>query len=238
MSNQSTLSRVVDTGVWHVFILAAFVAGTPAMAQNSNDNYVFLVASGFLCEPGDSFACPAVVKSAEDESYEMSGAGTLNAQSRAVMAVGTFTHKSSSANAIETGIWIASELVSFNSYGAVPGALPRERWAFGPQQFGPKRLPMLSGSVPAGGLAVFRIRLLPTWGASRTATLQVNCAIGSVPSEHRTEGIRLSFEGGIEFDEEVSGRTLFVLTGARASVVPKPPIPESAISTAPAEVKH
>jgi len=69
---------------------------------------------------------------------------------------------------------------------------------------------MLSGSVPAGGRATFRIRLSPVQAISRNATLEVNCAIGKVPAEHQTEGIRLAFEeGGSEFDQEVSGRALF-----------------------------
>jgi hypothetical protein len=38
---------------------------------------------------------------------------------------------------------------------------------FGPPQFGPRRMPMLSGPMPAGVLAPFRIRPLPMWGAAR-----------------------------------------------------------------------
>ena len=79
---------------------------------------------------------------------------------------------------------------------------------------------MLSGPMPAGGLAVFRIRLVPMWGLSRSARLQVNCALGKVPDERQTEGIRLTFEGGGEFDQEISGRTLFVLTRSGATAAP------------------
>jgi hypothetical protein len=86
---------------------------------------------------------------------------------------------------------------------------------------------MLSGPMPAGGLAVFRIRLLPMWGPSRTAVLQVNCALGKVPDEYPTDGIRLTFEAaGGEFEEEVSGRTLFLLTRPGASAAPKAPLRE------------
>jgi hypothetical protein len=48
----------------------------------------------------------------------------------------------------EPGIWIASELVSFDPYGITPGARMQAGSAFGP-----RRVPMLSGSMPAGGLA-------------------------------------------------------------------------------------
>ena len=51
--------------------------------------------------------------------------------------------------------------------------------------------------------------------------LQVNCALGKVPEEPRTEGIRLTFEGsGGEFDQEISGRTIFDLTKSGANPTP------------------
>jgi hypothetical protein len=212
MPNQKVFSSLVIMGV-AVLSLAILLAGTPAMAQNISGDYVFLIGSGFLCDSGDSSACPAVVRSADGSSYELSGAGTLNTKSKSVTATGTFTRKSPNGNSLETGIWIANELVSFDSYGIAPGARMQAGSVFGPPLFGPRRMPMLSGPMPAGGLAVFRIRLLPMWGASRIATLQVNCALGKVPDEHPTEGIRLVFEGGGgEFDQEISGRTMFVLT--------------------------
>ena len=140
---------------------------------------------------------------------------------------------------LETGVWIASELVSFDLYGIAPGALMREGRAFGPPQFGPMRMRMFSGPMPAGGLAVLRIRLLPVLGFARNATLQVNCALGKVPSEHQVEGIRLAFEGGgAEFDEEISGRALFLLTRPGASAAAKAPAPEVDTKPAPAEVQQ
>ena len=205
--------------------LGILLATVPAMAQNSGGDYVLLIASGFLCDSGDSSACPAVVRSADGASYEMSGVGTFNTKSKLVTATGTFTHKSPSGNSLEIGIWMASEFVSFDSYGIAPGARMQAGLAFGPPQFGPRRMPMLSGSMPAGGLAVMRIRLLPMWGPSRNAVLQVNCALGKPPYEHPTDGIRLSFERGGEFDLEPSGRTMFVLARLGANPAPKPASP-------------
>ena len=219
--------------------LTIFLAVVPAIAQTSNSDYTLLVGSGFLCDSGDSSACPAVVKSADGASYELSGAGTLAPQSKSVTAAGTYTRKSSSGDVLETGVWVASELVSFDSYGIAPGALMREGRALGPPQFGGKRLPMLSGSMPAGGLAVLHIRLLPVLGLAKNATLQVNCALGKVPPEHQVEGIRLAFEGGgAEFDEEISGRALFLLTRPGASAAAKAPNPEVDTNPAPNEVQQ
>jgi hypothetical protein len=238
MSRQRVFPSLVITWV-AVLSLAIFLGLGQARAQSSSGNYTFLVAAGLLCDPGDSAACPAVVKSAHGDSYEMSGAGMLSTQSKSVTAAGTFTHRSSSGMVLETGVWIASELVSFDSYGIAPGALTRGGGESGAPQFGPMRSRIFSGSMPAGGLAVFRIRLLPVWGLSKNATLQVNCAIGKVPPEHPVEGIRLAFErGGVEFDEEVSGRTLFVLTRPGASAASKAPAPEVDTNLAPAEVQQ
>jgi hypothetical protein len=219
--------------------LGVFKAVIPAVAQNISGDYVLLIGSGFLCDSGDSSACPAVVKSADGSSFELSGVGTLNPKSKSFTATGTFTRKSPNGNSLETGIWMANELVSFDSYGIAPDALMREGWVFGSARFGPRRMPMLSGPMPAGGLAVFRIRLLPMWGVSKTATLQVNCALGKVPDEHPTEGIRLAFEGGgAEFDQEVGGRTMFVLTRPGASPPSKPQASEDATGPPPAEVQQ
>jgi len=219
--------------------LAMLLAAIPAMAQSNSGHYILLVASGFLCDSGDSSACPAVVKSADGSSYELSGVGMFEARSKLVTATGTFTHRSPNGNSLATGVWIANELVSFDSYGIAPGARMRSGSAFGPPQFAPPRMLMFSGSMPAGGLAVLRIRLLPMWGPSRTATLQVNCALGKVPDEHPTDGIRLAFEGGgAAFDEEVSGRTMFVSTRLAATPTPKPPATESETKPAPAEVQQ
>jgi hypothetical protein len=199
------MSRVVLT------CLAICLFAFPAAAQSNTGNYIFLLASGFLCDPGDSSTCPATAKATQADSYEMSGAGTFDAQNKSVKAAGAFTHKSPIGNVLETGVWLAGELVSFDSYGAAPGALLRQGLAFDPARFGPKRLPMPSGSMPTGGLAVFRIRLLPVSGPSKTAVLQLNCALGEVPRERSVEGIRLTFEkNGSEFSEEAGGRVMFL----------------------------
>ena len=224
--------------------LAVFLFARSAAGQSGNNDYIFLVASGFLCDSGDSSSCPAVVKSADGSSYEMSGVGTFNTKSKLVTATGAFTHKFPNGNSLETGIWMANELVSFDSYGIAPGARTQAGSVFGPPQFGPQPFgprPMLmfSGSMPAGGLAVLRIQLLPMWGPSRTAVLQVNCALGKVPDEHPTDGITLSFErGGGKFDQEISGSTMFVLTRAGANPAPKLPTAEAEPNPAPADVQQ
>ena len=183
----------------------------PATAQRNNTSYMFLLASGFLCDPGDSSTCPARAKANQGDSYEVSGAGTFDVQNKSVKAAGTFTHRFPDGNKLETGVWLASELLSFESYGVAPAALPHKGWAFGAAPFVPGHLPMSSGYTPTGGLALFRIHLLPLSGASTNAVLQVNCTLGDVPHERSVEGIRLTLErSGSDFSEEASGRVMFL----------------------------
>ena len=159
MSNQNIFSTLIVTWVV-VPSLAVFLGAGPARAQNISANYTFLVASGLLCDPGDSATCPAVVKSANDDSYEMSGAGSFDAQSKSVTAAGTlaFTHKSSDGTVLEAGVWVVGELVSFDSYGIAPGELMSGGPAFGPQSSAQSVCQNPDfGSMPTGGLAVFRI---------------------------------------------------------------------------------
>ena len=156
-SRRDRLYRVI---AWTAgMILSIFLVAIPARAQRNNGDYLFFIGSGFLCQANDSSACPAVAKSADDSTYELSGAGTFTPPGKSVTAAGTFTHKSTDGVVLETGVWVASELVSFDSYGIAPEALMREGRALGPPQFGGKRLPMFSGAMPAGGRAVLRCRV-------------------------------------------------------------------------------
>jgi hypothetical protein len=233
-----------------VSIMAVPLTAESGLAQQAPSNYAILVGAGVLCDLGDPSACPAVAKSAEGSSFELTGVGVFDAHERFVTASGTFVHKSPEGNTVETGIWIANELVSFQFYGIAPGALMRAGAALGSSPFGQPQMPMAGrrmlgmpmrlGPMPAGGLAVLRIRLLPLSGFARTATLQVNCALGKVPEERQTEGITLTFERGSgEFDQEISGRTMFVVT--RPGAMPaqnKPPATEAEPNPPPARAQQ
>ena len=83
-----------------------------AAAQSNSRNYIFLVASGFLCDSGDASTCPAAVKGPQGDSYELSGTGTFDAQNKSVKGAGTFAHKALNGNVLDSGVWIATELVS------------------------------------------------------------------------------------------------------------------------------
>jgi hypothetical protein len=210
MRSKSVFSTLITAWVAVPSVFLFLCAGS-AGGQTISANYSFVVASGFLCESGDSGSCPAVTKSANGDSYEISGAGTFEPQKKSVQAAGTFNHKSMDGNVLETGVWTASELISFGSYGIAPNALQQKGPVYGSPQLGPKRMPTRASTMPTGGLAIFRILLVPLSGPSKTAVLQMNCALGNVPRERSVQGIRLIFEnGGSGFSEEVGGRVLFL----------------------------
>ena len=210
MANKSVFSTLITAWV-AVPSLVILLCAASARGQTNSANYTFVVASGFLCDPGDSGSCPAVAKSANGDSYEISGAGTFDGQNKSVKAAGTFNHKSTNGNVLETGVWITSDLISFGSYGIAPAALMQKGPAFGPPQIGSKRLPLRSGPLPTGGLAIFRILLMPMSGTTKTAVLQVNCALGDVPRERSVEGIRITLErNNFEYSEEAGGRVIFL----------------------------
>ena len=216
------MSHFIPTGLatWiaRLVLVLSFCAGL-ATAQLNSDNYTVLFGSGFLCDVNDASTCPATAKAVSGESYEVSGAGTFQAQNKSVRAAGTFNHKSANGNVVETGVWVATELVSFVSFGVAPGALLQEKQGVNPLQFVPMRLKMFSVPMPTGGLAVFRVRLLTLSGVAKTGVLQVTCALGDVPRERSVEGIRLSLDSDRnEFSDEVSGRVMFLSTRQEASL--------------------
>jgi hypothetical protein len=235
MSKQNVFSTLIVTWV-AVASLAILMCASPARAQNSAAEYTLLVGAGVLCDPGDSGKCPAVVKSANGESYHMSGAGLFKTQSNSVTAAGTYTHESPDGTVIESGIWIASQMVHFESYGIAPGALLVGGKTAGPLTLGakptggpplsdPQRFTKSIGLMPTGGLAVFRIHLMPMTGTTKTAVLEVNCALGNVPHERSVEGIRITLErNNFEYSEEASGRVIFL--ALRPEVSPPAKMPE------------
>jgi hypothetical protein len=212
-------------------ILALLLCAAPLSAQNPAPEYTFVVASGFLCDTGN---CPAVAKSERRDTYEFTGAGTFNAQTKAVSAAGTFAHKIPNGTVVETGVWTSNQLISFDSYGAAPNALRQRGIAAGVPGFRPNLSPMSFSPVPIGGLAVFRIRLLPASGMPMSAVLQVNCALADAPRDRSADGIRLKLDKSpTEFSEELGGSVMFLVMPPQHNAQGKGKQPEPSAEATP-----
>ena len=216
MQNTVASARLLAKTAASCLLFLLFSAG-PARAQTNSESYTLFVASGFLCDSNQSPSCLAVAKSPNGDTYEISGAGAFSPLTKSVKAAGAFSHRASNGNMLETGVWIASDLVSFSSYGTAPATVLPKGPAFGNVQSGPRRPLMSPGAAPTGGLAVFHVLLIPVSGTSKTAVLQVNSALGDVPRERSMEGIRLSLnKNSVEYSEEASGRVMFLATKSAA----------------------
>lgn len=169
-------------------VLAALVLLMPAAvwADSSPRTYTYLIGTGLLCGL-DPSACPVIVRAAENgDTIEVVGTGTFSTHPKAASGGGTFTHKDAAGTVIAAGSWTAEELLSFKGYGTSPGF---------PSSF-------------EGGQVLMRVHLSSTV-ASFDAVMQVDCLIGKAPAGAK-EGITLNVQDALNFNEEVSGFTLYI----------------------------
>jgi hypothetical protein len=163
---------------------------TGASADSGSATRVYLIATGFLCGL-DPAACPAVAMAANGDTIELTGEGTLSIHPKSVTGGGDFTHKDPDGAILGSGTWEATQLLTFNSYGADPAlGLPPEL---------------------DGGYAQLRVHLSPAAGGPGfDAVLKVDCDLGLSPPGH-AEGVRLAVQGALNFNKKVSGFTVFII---------------------------
>ena len=159
-------------------------------ADSGSTTYMYLLGTDFLCGLAPD-ACPDIAMAPNGDTIEISGSGTFSIHPKTVSGGGTFTHKDADGNVQGSGTWTATELLSFHSYGS--GAA--------------------QGLPPdfTGGKILMRVHLSPaTGGPGFDATLRVTCVLGDQIPASAEEGVRLNLLGSINFNEEVSGLTLFI----------------------------
>jgi len=151
--------------------------------------YGYLTGSGPLCSLAAD-ACPDIARASNGDTVAISGMGTFVTGSDDVTGGGSFVHRDSAGNTVATGTWTADEPLSFTSFGGGAPGLPANL---------------------EGGLAFIEVTLHPN-GSTRTleAVLRVDCAINSVTG---AEGVQLAVEDGPNFNQEVSGFTVFINNG-------------------------
>jgi hypothetical protein len=185
-------------------ILAAVFLLTGALnvtADSGARRYEYLIGTGLLCALAPD-ACPAIAMAANGDTVELTGSGTLTIHPKSVTGGGTALHKDPAGRVLGTARWEAVELLSFNSYGSQADL---------PQNF-------------EGGLALIRVHIRPDSAPNLVfqGILQVHCLVGKFPASAAyrlghppggvEEGIRLAVSQaeGLNFNEEVSGFTIFI----------------------------
>lgn len=173
-------------------VLLAGIGATSAAADSGARTYTWLLASDFLCGLAPDArgpACPAISIAANGDTIELSGSGTLSIHPTAVSGGGVFTHTFVGGGSI-SGSWVATELLSFHSYGS--GAA---------QGFPPDF---------EGGLALVRVQLSVGGTPVAEGVMQIDCTLGEHIPADAEDGARLAVAGALNFNEEISGFTVFI----------------------------
>ena len=135
-----------------------------------------------------------------NNSFETIGSneGTLTVYPKTVQGDGVFFHEDSDGNLLGSGIWEATDLLSFKDYGTSPFLEGLED-------------PFYDGWK--AGSANIRIHLVADGGAEFDAILRIRCLLpeSNTPPSW-AEGIRISVQDGLNFNKTVEGGfTLFII---------------------------
>lgn len=171
--------------------LSIFAVAPVVSADSEAVTYDYLIGTDFLCEL-DPSACPAVAMADNGDTMEITGAGAIGIHPKAATGGGTFVHKDPNGAELGSGTWTAVNLLRFHSYGdASAQGLP---------------------SFLFGGRADLEVMLDPgaPGGPTFPAILQVDCVLGDQIPAGSVEGVRLNIKNFINFNQEVSGFTVFI----------------------------
>ena len=169
-----------------VLVLSVLSIGSVS-ADSGSATYQYLLGTSFLCSLGPT-ACPDVAMAPNGDTIDITGSGTLSIHPKSVSGGGTFTHHFDGGSV--SGTWTAEQLLSFVSYGSS---------SLFPPEF-------------TAGLALIRVHLVADEGSPEAdAILRVTCVLaGAKFPSGMEEGLRLNIQGLLNFNEEVSGLTLFI----------------------------
>ncbi len=163
-----------------------------ASAQSETLDYRWLAGTGdtgfgALCNGGPP--CPNVATASNGDTIEIAGEGTLSVHPKSVTGNGTFTHNFAGGGSV-SGTWTATQLLSFKSYGPVAGFPPNFE----------------------AGRATISVQLFVGGNPVASGILTVGCLLGG-PKEPGGlfEGVKLSVQGGPNFNKAAVTSTLFIL---------------------------
>lgn len=169
-----------------------------------------LMPTAAVADPNDESATfqlhievPNVAEAPSGDRVAITGGGVFSVHPKSVTASGTFTHTDSTGRVVATGMWTATQLLSFEFYGC--GVLTfTDPDTTLPPNFCGGALKLDVTLMPAGT----RVML--------DGNLTIFCIIGpQTPATHEDptgEGVRLVVAGVLNFNKIVSGMNLYVRT--------------------------
>ncbi len=131
-----------------------------------------------------------VTQAQNGDRIRLSGTGPLGLHPKSASGGGQFTHTHADGTVVGSGTWSVTELLSFQSYGGGP------------------LFPTFNG---VGGKAQFSVQLMPTGTTTVIeGIMDVECRLGGSAFPPSTnEGVNLVVPGVANFNQRVSGSTLF-----------------------------
>jgi hypothetical protein len=160
--------------------------------QGTSATYAWHTGDAFLAAVNPAFS-PDVAQAPDGDRVVIRGTGTLGIHPKSVSGGGTFTHLSPTGAVRGTGTFTAVELLSFVSYGTSPSTPPSFN----------------------SGKALIRVLVFPGGaGSGIDAILRIECMLPGaedVPNA-LVEGINLNVAGVANFQQQVSGATVFIKT--------------------------
>jgi hypothetical protein len=174
------------------------MAGT-ASARNDDEQVTEFdvhVGDVFLFSRGGSLG--DVARASNGDTIEVIFTGKIDAEDGQAGGTGGFQHFDKSGKLLEFGTFKATRLISFTDFGLPSPPLP--------PQF---------PATSHGGSSLIAVRAVghpasnPALTSKFDATLEVDCMLGNFPPGFE-EGINLAVTNGLNFNEKVSGVTLYV----------------------------
>jgi hypothetical protein len=144
---------------------------------------------------------PNVSEAPNGDRVAVTGSGVFSVHPKSVAAAGTFTHTDASGNIVGSGIWTATQLLSFEFYGC------------GVITFADPDI-VLPPNFCGGAL---KMRVLLTAGSNQfEGVLTVFCIVGpQTPESHDEppeEGVTLNVADVINFNKIVTGMNIYIRT--------------------------
>jgi len=177
-----------------LLLLVGAMAPSVALGHTSKAAYDYHVGDTLIGSIG--FPTNSQAVASNGDVVTIVGTGSFSAAGKWATGGGTFSHHVAATDATITGTWVATRLISYQSYGCGE----------------------LEGSpVPpnfCGGVAKLAITATPDAnpGVHLSAALTITCVVGASVTPNAIEGVRVNVYDVINFNKTVpeSGANIFI----------------------------